>query len=304
MFFVGFRDDMVELKAAQKVLGQLVAVLLVVVVSDIRIKDLHGFLSFGELNIYVSYGFSAFVLLALTNSFNLIDGLDGLAGTISTIVFLCLGSWFLIQGLDSYALLSFTFLGAIAAFLFFNWHPAKIFMGDTGSLTLGFTMGALIIAFMETNAALPEDNFWRFAPVFTAGITLMIFPLYDMARVFTRRISKGQSPMTPDKSHVHHFLMRMGLKHNQVAFLLGGFQLGFIFLIFLMKDFSDHLALPIISAIALLLGYRLDKISIKYLKKKVKKEPRILEMSALSSNQKKKIKLDKKEFEKAGINLN
>lgn len=81
MFFVGFRDDMVELKASQKLLGQLVAVLLVVVVSDIRIKDLHGFLGIEELNLFVSYGFSAFVLLALTNAFNLIDGLDGLAGT-------------------------------------------------------------------------------------------------------------------------------------------------------------------------------------------------------------------------------
>jgi UDP-N-acetylmuramyl pentapeptide phosphotransferase/UDP-N-acetylglucosamine-1-phosphate transferase len=75
MFFVGFRDDMVELKATHKLLGQLVAVILVVVLSDIRIKDLHGFLGIEELNLFVSYGFSAFVLLALTNAFNLIDGL-------------------------------------------------------------------------------------------------------------------------------------------------------------------------------------------------------------------------------------
>jgi UDP-GlcNAc:undecaprenyl-phosphate GlcNAc-1-phosphate transferase len=304
MFFVGFRDDMVELKATYKILGQLVAVVLVVVVSDIRIKDLHGFLGIGELNEIISYTFSAFVILALTNGFNLIDGLDGLAATMAIIVFSCLGSWFLIQGLESYALLSFTFLGAVIAFLIFNWHPAKIFMGDTGSLTLGFTMGALIIAFMETNAALPNTNFWRFTPVFTAGIALMILPLYDMARVFARRILRGQGPMTPDKSHVHHFLLRMGLKHNQVTLVLASIQICFVLILLIMKDLSDHIALPVISILALGLGFRLDQVTVKYVKKKVAKEPRILEIKKLSEVQKKKIKLDKKPFENAGMNLN
>src|SRR5690606_4081112 len=139
MFIVGLRDDLVELRASRKLLGQLVAVLLVVVVADVRIRDFHGFLGLGELNDVVSYVFSGFVLFALTNGFNLIDGLDGLGGTIAVISFSCLGGWFLIQGVESYALISFVFLGGVLAFLAFNWHPAKIFMGDTGSLTLGFT---------------------------------------------------------------------------------------------------------------------------------------------------------------------
>lgn len=304
MFFVGLRDDMVELKASHKLLGQLVAVILVVIVADIRIKDLHGFLGLNELNLFFSYGFSAFVLLALTNSFNLIDGIDGLASSTAVIVLTALGIWFYGTGLESYALISFTFLGAILSFLVFNWHPAKIFMGDTGSLTLGFTLGALIIAFMENNAALPIEDAWKFIPTFSAGITLMIFPLFDMARVFTRRISRGKGPMSPDKSHVHHFLLRMGLKHNQVTLILSAIQICFVLTMLIMKDFSDHLALPIISFLALALGYRLDKIAVKYVKKKVSREPRILEISTLSINQKKKIKLDKNEFEKAGINLN
>ena len=303
MFFVGFRDDMVELKATHKILGQLVAVLLVVVVSDIRIKDLHGFLGIGELHFIISYAFSAFVILALTNAFNLIDGLDGLAGTMATIVFAFLGTWFLIQGLESYALISFTFLGGILAFLFFNWHPAKIFMGDTGSLTLGFTMGALVIAFMENNAALPDGAFLKFKPTFTAGITLMLFPLYDMARVFTRRIRRGQGPMTPDKSHVHHFLMRMGLKHNHVAILLGSLQLGFIGLVFLLKDVSDHIALPVVSALVLVLGFRLDQITVKYVKKKVHKEPRVLAQKT-KITAKKKVKIDHDSLKDNTLNFN
>ncbi len=303
MFFVGLRDDMVELKASHKILGQLVAVLLVVVVSDVRIKDLHGFLGANELNLYVSYAFSSFVILALTNGFNLIDGLDGLAGTMAAIVFSCLGSWFMLQGIESYALLSFTFLGAIIGFLCFNWHPAKIFMGDTGSLTLGFTMGALVIAFMEENAALPVDSAFRFMPTFTVGITLMLFPLYDMARVFTRRIRRGKGPMTPDKSHVHHFLMRMGLRHDQVTLILGITQIAFIVLIYLLRDYSDHVALPIISALVLIIGYRLDQVTVKYVKKKVKKEPRVLE-SKTKARVAAKAKIDRGGFKDSTINLN
>jgi UDP-N-acetylmuramyl pentapeptide phosphotransferase/UDP-N-acetylglucosamine-1-phosphate transferase len=304
MFLVGLRDDMVELKATHKLVGELAAVLMVVVFSDIRIKDLHGFLGVGELNLFLSYGFSAFVLLVLTNSFNLIDGLDGLAGTSGSLILAVLGFWFYMQGLESYALIAFTFLGGVLAFLFFNWYPAKIFMGDTGSLTLGFVLGALIIAFMETNAALPDDAAWKFEPVFSAGIVLMIFPLYDMARVFARRIRRGKGPMTPDKSHVHHFMMRMGLNHSQVTLILLAVQVSFIGLVISLQSFSDQLVLPLISFIALLLGSRLDQVTVKYVKKKVAKEPRILETRDLSDDLREKIKLDKKSFEEAEINLN
>jgi UDP-N-acetylmuramyl pentapeptide phosphotransferase/UDP-N-acetylglucosamine-1-phosphate transferase len=304
MFLVGLRDDMVELKATHKLVGELAAVLMVVVFSDIRIKDLHGFLGVGELNLFLSYGFSAFVLLVLTNSFNLIDGLDGLAGTSGSLILAVLGFWFYMQGLESYALIAFTFLGGVLAFLFFNWYPAKIFMGDTGSLTLGFVLGALIIAFMETNAALPDDAAWKFEPVFSAGIVLMIFPLYDMARVFARRIRRGKGPMTPDKSHVHHFMMRMGLNHSQVTLILLAVQVSFIALVISLQSFSDQLVLPLISFIALLLGSRLDQVTVRYVKKKVAKEPRILETRDLSEDQSKKIKLDKKSFEDVEINLN
>jgi UDP-N-acetylmuramyl pentapeptide phosphotransferase/UDP-N-acetylglucosamine-1-phosphate transferase len=304
MFLVGLRDDMVELKATHKLVGELAAVLMVVVLSDIRIKDLHGFLGVGELNLFLSYGFSAFVLLVLTNSFNLIDGLDGLAGTSGSLILAVLGFWFYTQGLESYALIAFTFLGGVLAFLFFNWYPAKIFMGDTGSLTLGFVIGALIIAFMETNAALPDGAAWKFEPVFSAGIVLMIFPLYDMARVFARRIRRGKGPMTPDKSHVHHFMMRMGLNHSQVTLILLAVQVSFIGLVISLQSFSDQLVLPLISFIALLLGSRLDQVTVKYVKKKVAKEPRILETRDLSDDLREKIKLDKKSFEEAEINLN
>lgn len=304
MFIVGLRDDMVELKANHKLAGQLVAVLIVVIAGDIRIKEFHGFLGIQELPLLFSYAFTSFVLLALTNAFNLIDGLDGLAGTIASISLSFLGVWFYIQGLESYAVLSLSLLGGVLAFMAFNWHPAKIFMGDTGSLTLGFAMGSLVVAFMENNAALPADAFLRLEPSFTAGIVLMIYPLYDMARVFTRRISQGKHPMTADKSHVHHFLMRMGLKHNEVALTLGLLQLCLISLVFISGDFSDNVVLPLLSAVVLFLGYRLDNVTVKYVKKNVLKSPKILEMRNLDSIQKSKIKVEREIVDSGKMNLN
>jgi UDP-GlcNAc:undecaprenyl-phosphate GlcNAc-1-phosphate transferase len=304
MFIVGLRDDIVELNAKHKLAGQLVAVLIVVVAGDIRISEFHGFMGIEELPLLISYGFTSFVLLALTNAFNLIDGLDGLAGTIATISLGLLGVWFYVQGLHSYAMLSLSLLGGVLAFMIFNWHPAKIFMGDTGSLPLGFALGSLVVAFMESNAALPQGAFLKLEPAFTAGIVLMIYPLYDMARVFIRRVFQGKHPMTADKSHIHHFLLRMGLKHDEVALCLGILQLSLILLVFILGNFSDNLVLPILSAIVLFLGFRLDQITVKYVKKNALKNPKILKIKELTSKQKFRVNLDKNTIKSENINLN
>ena len=160
MFFVGFRDDMVELKAKHKILGQLVAVVLVIVAGDIRIKEFHGFLGIDQLPLLVSYSFSAFVLLALTNAFNLIDGLDGLAAGTTAIIAATLALFAYVSGNTVMAdylnifyipysgelvIFAGCFLGACIGFLWYNAYPAKVFMGDTGSLTIGGIVAAMAI---------------------------------------------------------------------------------------------------------------------------------------------------------------
>ena len=132
----------------------------------------------------------------------------------------------------------------------------------------------------------------------------MIYPLYDMARVFAKRISQGKHPMTADKSHVHHFLMRMGMKHNEVAVTLGLLQVCLILLVFILADFSDNIILPILSAVVLTLGIFMDTITVKFVKKKVRKSPKILELRDLSVSQKIKIKLDKQTVDSGNMNLN
>lgn len=177
-------------------------------------------------------------------------------------------------------------------------------MGDTGSLALGFSLGSLIIAFMEYNSSLAEGTFLKFEPSFTIGIVLMIYPLYDMARVFTKRLSKGKHPMSADKSHVHHFLMRSGLKHNEVALLLGFVQLVLIGLVISLGSYADNLVLPILSAVVLLLGSRLDVLTIKSIRRKVNNSPRILAVDSKPANKSIKLKVGPQTVESGNMNLN
>jgi UDP-GlcNAc:undecaprenyl-phosphate/decaprenyl-phosphate GlcNAc-1-phosphate transferase len=285
MFFVGLRDDLVDLTAWQKLGAQMVATFIVVVMSDIRISSFYGFMGIYELPLYVSYGLSIFTVIAVTNAFNLIDGLDGLAGTVSVIILAFLGWWFYLTEEYSFAMLSLTLGGGVLSFLIFNWHPAKIFMGDTGSLSLGFSLSVLVIHFIDSNGQLTGAEGFKFSAPIATGIALLIIPLYDTARVFSRRISKGKSPMSPDKSHVHHFLMRGGLRHDQVAVLLGIISVLFIFISFLGFKFNDHVMVPLVVALVMGLGYRLDAVTLQRVKKRSLLSPPILSKRLLIVNE-------------------
>lgn len=270
MLFVGIRDDLVNLTAWQKLASQLVATFIVVVMADIRITGLYGLFGVHELPVTLSYGLSFFTVIVLTNAFNLIDGLDGLAGTICVIALAFLSWWFHAIGHSSFAIFSMTLTGGVLSFLIFNWHPAKVFMGDTGSLSLGFALSLLVIHFIDMNGTLPDGDANKFHAPIAAGIALVIIPLFDTARVFLRRASNGKSPMSPDKSHVHHFLMRGGLRHDQVTLLLGFISALFIGFSIIGSGFSDQIMLPFMILIAVGLGYRLDIMTVKRIKSKAR----------------------------------
>jgi UDP-N-acetylmuramyl pentapeptide phosphotransferase/UDP-N-acetylglucosamine-1-phosphate transferase len=276
MFFVGLRDDMVNMSAFQKLAGQFIAAYLVVVMADIRFTSLYGFMGIYDLPLWISYGLSFFTILVLTNSFNLIDGLDGLAGSISLVTFLFLGWWFFEADLMSYAVFSLILVGAVLSFLVYNWHPAKIFMGDTGSLSLGFALSVLTVLFIDKNGTMASFEGWKFNAPIASGVALMIIPIYDTSRIFIKRTMNGKSPMAPDKSHVHHFLLRMGLRHDQVTITLVLIKCAFIGLIFLGAGLNDYILLPIVILGAIALGLRLDTITLKRVKKLNKNSPPIL----------------------------
>lgn len=276
MFFVGLRDDMVNMSAIQKLAGQFIAAYLVVVMADIRFTSLYGFMGIYDLPLWISYGLSFFTILALTNSFNLIDGLDGLAGSISLVTFLFLGWWFFEAEMMSYAFFALILVGAVLSFLVYNWHPAKIFMGDTGSLSLGFALSVLTVLFIDKNGTMASFEGWKFNAPIASGVALLIIPIYDTSRIFIKRTLNGKSPMAPDKSHVHHFLLRMGLRHDQVTLSLVFIKCSFIGLIFLGSGLSDYVLLPMVVLGAIALGFRLDALTLKRVKKINKNTPPIL----------------------------
>lgn len=276
MFFVGLRDDMVNLSALQKLGAQVVAAMILILMADVRITGLYGFMGIYTLPLYTSYALTLITIIGLTNAFNLIDGLDGLAGSISFVSFLFLGWWFWDAGFGAYALFSFSMMGGVFAFLVFNWHPAKIFMGDTGSLSIGFALALLTVLFIDTNGNLYGNSSMNFSAPIASGLALLIIPIYDTTRVFIKRAAKGKSPMSPDKSHVHHFLMRMGFRHDQVTLILISVKLLFIGLIFIMKDLHDAVAIPLVVILAILTGLRLDSVTLKRVKKINAQEPPVL----------------------------
>jgi len=276
MFTLGLRDDLVELSAIQKLAGQCVAAFLVVVMADIRLTGFYGCFGIYEIPLSVSYLLSFLTIIVLTNAFNLIDGLDGLAGTISVVTLSFLGWWFMASELFPYGIIALTMVASILSFMLYNWHPAKIFMGDTGSLSIGFLISVLIILFIDYNGTMLEMQGIKFNAPIATGVALLIVPIYDTARIFIKRARKGRSPLAPDKSHVHHFLLRIGFSHDKVVYILGSVKLIFIALIFLGQPYNDHVMLPLVVILAIGMGIVLDRYTLKKVIRDHKVKPRIL----------------------------
>jgi UDP-N-acetylmuramyl pentapeptide phosphotransferase/UDP-N-acetylglucosamine-1-phosphate transferase len=265
IFFIGVRDDLVPLRAFVKLIGQILAVCLLIFLSDLRLRSLYGLFGVYELPMVISYFLTIFTIIVITNSFNLIDGLDGLAGTIAVIALLCFGTWFFLVEDQIFAIICFTMLGAIFAFLIFNWEPSEVFMGDTGALVIGMTLAILVIQFINTNYGLPSDAPYKFtASIATAACFIMI-PLVDTSRIIILRLWKRQSPFKPDKSHIHHAIMRLGKTHSQTTLILGTVQILFVVLAIFLKESPEKVLLSAIIAISVLLSVSLDRLILKKL---------------------------------------
>jgi len=270
---LGIRDDLLALGAYYKLGGQIFIGLLVVVFGGVRVTSMHGLFGLEELPIWLSYALSLFIIIVITNAFNLIDGLDGLCGTIGSIALMMFGYWFFLVGNITMTVIIVCLLGGVFAFLKFNYSPAQIFMGDTGALMIGFVISVITIVFIEANFKLPLSHEAFFQNGITAAVSFMIYPLYDTLRIFTLRILKKRSPFSPDKSHIHHLIMRMGNSHTQTTIILAISTLLFIILAYLLKSMSDTFALPILLGFCIVLGILLDfRLSVAFPKKTTKKK--------------------------------
>lgn len=265
IFFIGVRDDLVPLKPMLKLMGQIMSACLLIFLFDLRLKSLYGLFGIYELPEIVSFLLTLFTIIIITNSFNLIDGLDGLAGTIASLAFFAFGTWFFLIGDTIFAIFSFTMLGAIFSFLIFNWEPSEVFMGDTGALVIGMLLAILAIHFINVNYALPGENPYKFNASVATAACFIIIPLVDTSRIIILRLLKGQSPFKPDKSHIHHAIMRLGKTHSQTTIILATTHVFYIVMALLFNNIGDKFMILGVIVVSVILSVILDRLILKKL---------------------------------------
>lgn len=248
IFFLGLKDDIMILSASKKFVGQIIAASILIHLGGISLDRMHGVLGFNELPEGFGLALSYLTIIVVINSFNLIDGVDGLAASLGVLTMTVFGVYFFAIDYQAYALMAFAMAGSLVAFLIFNHNPAKIFMGDSGSLLIGLINSILVIKFINVSntpfVAVPVQS------AVAVGFAILLVPLLDTLRVFGIRIFKGRSPFTPDRNHVHHLLLDSGLNHAAVTFTCVGLNIGFIVLAWTGKSIGPNYLLSIILAIS------------------------------------------------------
>jgi len=187
-------------------------------------------------------------IIVVINSFNLIDGIDGLATSLGILTMLIFGTYFYMVGLPAYALLAYSLGGSLVAFLIFNHHPAKIFMGDSGSLMIGLVNAILVIKFI--NIASDPAIAIPIGSSAAIGFSILIVPLLDTLRVFAIRIFKGCSPFTPDRNHIHHLLLNRGLGHAAITLICVSINIAFVAFAYSLRSIGSTYLLLIMLAVS------------------------------------------------------
>ena len=240
---VGIMDDLKDLAARYKLVIQ-AGLASLLAVAGIRITSFGGLFGIYELHIITQYIITVVTIVGITNAFNLIDGIDGLAGGLGFMSLVTLGIFLTISKDLNYAIIAFALAGGLLGFLYFNFNPARIFMGDTGSLVLGFVIAVLCIQLMKVNAlytAPVVPNIY----VFTLGIVMI--PVFDALRVFGTRIWKGRSPFSADKTHIHHLLTSKGYTHALTARIICVVHGFILILVYWMKDWQPELQIVVLT---------------------------------------------------------
>ncbi|RZK42886.1 MAG: undecaprenyl/decaprenyl-phosphate alpha-N-acetylglucosaminyl 1-phosphate transferase [Pedobacter sp.] len=262
LFGLGLKDDLYGVNPSTKFMLQMVVAIILVVLGDFRLSSLYGVLFLWEVNFFFGGIFSIVLIIFVNNAFNLIDGMDGLAGTIGVITTLSFGLFFAIGNELPYAFIAFAMAGAIGGFLVFNYSPAKIFMGDTGALLIGLVSVILAIKFIELNkiGQIPNPNFYS-APAIAVAVLLV--PVFDSLRVFFIRILHKKSPFTGDRNHIHHRLQQLGFSTKKILVALTVFNVGMIFFAVTLQNLGNFVLISLLISICVvfnsIITYKLGK---------------------------------------------
>jgi UDP-N-acetylmuramyl pentapeptide phosphotransferase/UDP-N-acetylglucosamine-1-phosphate transferase len=241
IFFLGLKDDILIISPVKKFIGQVLAAFIIIYYGNIQIRSMHGFLGVYQLPEMFSLILTYFAVIVVINSFNLIDGVDGLAGSLGLLSTTVFGVYFLYIGMLPYAVIAFSLAGSLLAFLIFNFQPAKIFMGDTGSLLVGTINAILVIKFI--NVANTPDVRMPIIASPAVGFTILMVPMLDTLRVFGIRILHRRSPFSPDRNHIHHLLLDRGFSHRAITIFLTAVNFVMIALVFLGRSLNCTLLL-------------------------------------------------------------
>lgn len=253
LFLTGIMDDLVSISPTKKFLAQLMAALIVVCLADIRLTSLYGI--FGVYNLPEWYGiaFTVVGIIFITNAFNLIDGIDGLAGSIGILCTFFLGVCLAAFKNPAAACMSFALMGAIVGFLRFNRSPAKIFMGDTGSLLIGFMIS--ILSILLINSYNPSSELATYIHgqngALVIVLSILFVPVFDSFRVFVTRIVKGGSPFKADRTHLHHYLLDLGFTHNRSVTILITANVLIVTVSLVTQDFDPNIGIFCIFALSM-----------------------------------------------------
>jgi UDP-N-acetylmuramyl pentapeptide phosphotransferase/UDP-N-acetylglucosamine-1-phosphate transferase len=287
LFVMGIIDDQIDMKASIKFLIQ-IGVAVLIASAGTRITNLNGLFGIYEMHIVLQYGLTVLLLVGLVNAFNLIDGVNGLAGGIAFIDAIIMGVLLYNPLSILISLLAFGMAGALLGFLLFNFGTAKIFMGDTGSLIIGYILAVLGVLTIKVGTS--DDGFIGDNDGLTIIVVgILILPVFDTLRVFIQRISKRKSPFSPDKTHIHHLLLdtysEKKVTHKKVAIVLYIANILIIITAFFLKDLDASYSIPILFVIAFLFyDFRIIYDTIKLVsagKKKDKIKSKIIEENVL-----------------------
>jgi len=255
ILFTGLKDDLVIISHRSKLLGQLFAGFVFLYATDQYNIDFNGFLGIFSLNATIGFICALMIITIVVNAFNLIDGIDGLAASIGIIVLSIYAAIYYYLGLYFYTFISISLIGSLIAFLRFNLSSSKkIFMGDTGSMIIGFVVAVLTIRFLNLEPSqLEEINFIPQNSLFVV-LSILIFPVFDMIRILVVRMMKKKHLLLADKNHSHHVLLNRGNSHRKTSVLIGIVTLiGSLALLYLATTLMNRWTLLLIFFLAFLI---------------------------------------------------
>ncbi|WP_179351504.1 glycosyltransferase family 4 protein [Winogradskyella vidalii] len=246
LFFLGLKDDILILSPRKKFTGQLLAVLLLIVFTDTRIIGFSDILGITLMPYWLSVIFTLFVYVLIINAFNLIDGIDGLAGSLALMAIVAFAFVFFRYQDISMVVLAAAVIGALLPFLYLNFSRSKkMFMGDTGSMILGFLIAVFAIRFINNSELTPNAIYHNSSPVLV--LAFLFFPLLDTLRIFFIRLFiLKTSPFAADKNHLHHRFLSLGFSHWQTTAIIVIINSVLVVITFLIRHLDINLQMIIL----------------------------------------------------------